>query len=181
MIGTVGPVPTVEALDIRIRPEAADDAGAIEAVTRAAFLDAPHTSHTEQFVLDALRRAGRLSIALVAELRGEIVGHVAVSPVSISDGSSGWFGLGPISVLPRLQRRGAGSLLMREALRILREAGASGCVLLGDPVYYRRFGFRPVAGLVLPDVPPEYFQALSFVAPCPQGVVSYHESFAATR
>lgn len=162
-----------------IRQESPSDVAAIHAVTMAAFLNAPHTDHTEQFIVDALRKAGALTISLVAEEAGEVTGHVAVSPVSVSDGSAGWYGLGPISVRPELQRRGIGSRLMQAALRLLRERGAAGCVLLGDPAYYSRFGFKPEAGLVLPDVPQEYFQALPFGESLPHGVVTYHEAFSA--
>ncbi len=160
-------------LKISIRPETAADIAAIEKVTTSAFLNAPHTSHTEQFIVNALRKAGKLTLALVAEFEGAVVGHVAVSPVSISDGTTGWFGLGPISVTPEHQGRGVGSQLMREALRILRERGAGGCVLVGEPAYYGRFGFRADPNLVLPGVPPEYFQAVSFKSSQPRGVVSY--------
>lgn len=160
-----------------IRAELPPDIPAIHAVTEMAFRHAPHTDHTEQFIVDALRRAGALSISLVAEQAGRVVGHVAVSPVSISDGSLGWYGLGPISVTPELQGRGIGSELMKTALRLLQEKGAAGCVLLGDPAYYSRFGFRHEPGLVLPDVPPEYFQALPFDTALPHGVVTYHEAF----
>ena len=118
---------------MNIRAETPTDSQAIEAVTVAAFSDAPHTSHTEQHIVNALRRAGKLSVSLVAESGGAVVGHVAISPVSISDGTPGWFGLGPVSVLPQYQRRGIGSQLVREALRIIRKRGASGCVVLGDP------------------------------------------------
>ena len=116
----------------------------------------------------------------MAELDGEVVGHVALSPVSISDGSAGWYGLGPISVKPELQRSGIGILLMQAALRLLRERGAAGCVLVGDPAYYSRFGFTPEPGLVLPDVPQDYFQALPFGASLPRGVVTFHEAFSVT-
>ncbi len=149
-------------------------------MTIAAFLNAPHTSHTEQFIVSALRKARRLTISLVADLEGSVVGHVAVSPVTISDGASGWFGLGPISVAPEHQRRGVGSRLMREALSILREQGAAGCVVLGEPEYYSRFGFEVDPNLILPEVPPEYFQAVSFGSSRPLGTVSYHEAFNAT-
>lgn len=175
--------PTVEneataAIRIRIRPESPKDVVAIHALTKAAFLDAPHTSHTEHFIVDALRHAGALSVSLVAERDGVIVGHVAVSPVSISDGSSGWHGLGPISVAPDAQHQGIGSLLMQAATRALREKGAAGCVLLGDPAYYSRFGFKPLPDLVFPDVPAEYFQALPLDAkPLPRGTVAFHEAF----
>lgn len=162
-----------------IRQESPSDVTAIHAVTVAAFLNAPHTDHTEQFVVDALRKADVLSVSLVAEKASTVVGHVAVSPVSISDGSSGWYGLGPISVIPELQGQGIGSLLMKSALRLLQEEGAAGCVLLGDPAYYSRFGFKAEPELVLPDVPPEYFQALPFGASFPSGIVTYHEAFSA--
>lgn len=162
-----------------IRQELSSDLAAIHAVTAAAFLNAPRTARTEQFIVDALRKAGALTISLVAEQDGEVVGHVAVSPISISDGSAGWYGLGPISVKPELQRKGIGSLLMQAALRLLQERGAAGCALVGDPAYYSRFGFKPDPGLVLPDVPPEYFQALPFGPSSPRGVVTFHEAFGA--
>lgn len=162
-----------------IREESPSDAAAIHALTAAAFLNAPHTAHTEQFIVDALRQAGVLAVSLVAEQGGEVVGHVALSPVSISDGSTNWYGLGPISVEPALQGKGIGSLLMQTALGRLRELGAAGCVLVGEPAYYSRFGFRAEPGLTLPDVPPEYFQALPFGSSTPRGVVRFHEAFRA--
>lgn len=162
-----------------IRQESPADVAAIHAVTEAAFLNAPHADHTEQFVVRALREAGALSISLVATQAGVVIGHVAVSPVTISGGVSGWYGLGPISVIPDMQGQGIGTLLMRAALSQLQAMRASGCVLLGDPAYYSRFGFKAESSLSLPDVPPEYFQALSFGQPLPSGVVSYHAAFSA--
>ena len=129
-------------MSITIRSETPRDAAAIERLTAAAFRDAPHTSHTEHFIVSALRRTDRLSISLVAEDDGEIVGHVAISPVSISDGSDGWYGLGPISVAPERQRQGIGGRLMIQAMAALRRFDASGCVVLGDPDFYNRFGFK---------------------------------------
>ena len=167
---------------VRIRSETREDATAIEAVTTAAFLNAPHTDHTEQFIVATLREAGALSISLVAEEGGAIVGHVAVSPVTISDGSPDWYGLGPISVLPEQQGKGIGTALMHAALDALRERGAAGCVVLGEPAYYGRFGFKVEARLKLPGVPPEYFQSLLFRGTnLPDGVVSYHVAFDATE
>lgn len=166
-------------MSIKIRDETSSDLQAIERVTVSAFLNAPHTSHTEQHIVNALRRAGKLTVSLVAEADGVVIGHIAISPVSISDGVTGWFGLGPISVLPQHQRRGIGSQLAREALRVLRVRGASGCVVFGYPEYYGRFGFRADPDLLLPGMPPEYFQALSFGPSRPRGVVMYHEAFSA--
>ena len=164
-------------MKIEIANENDTDVAAIRAVTIAAFLRAPHTSHTEQLIVDALRKAGQLTLSLVAKADGAIVGHVAISPVSISDGAAGWYGLGPLSVAPECQRRGIGSCLMREALRELERQGASGCVLLGDPGYYHRFGFRVDPNLELPGVPVEYFQALSFGGSMPRGTVTYQPAF----
>lgn len=84
-----------------IRQELPSDVAAIHAVTVAAFSNAPHTDHTEQYIVDALRKAGVLTVSLVAERAGDVVGHVAGSPVSISDGSAGWYGAGA-----RLRRLG---------------------------------------------------------------------------
>ncbi|ANH74220.1 acetyltransferase family protein [Ralstonia insidiosa] len=164
-------------LHVLIRPEAPADAASIEAVTIAAFREAEHTSHNEQDIVRALREAGALTVSLVAERDGAVVGHVAISPVSIADGTSGWFGLGPISVLPAEQGCGIGACLMRAALDQLRTLGAAGCVVLGDPAYYGRFGFRAEPSLVFPRVPAEYFQALIFRGTLPNGAVTYHPGF----
>lgn len=164
-------------MNIQVSNESTGDATRIHDVTTKAFLNAPHTAHTEQFIVNALRHAGALTISKVAKADGEIIGHVAISPVALSTGATGWFGLGPISVLPEFQGRGVGSKLMKSALGALEAMGASGCVVLGDPGYYGRFGFKVVDGLVYPGVPAEYFQGLSFSGEIPHGEVSYHEAF----
>lgn len=164
-------------MSINIRKEKPSDVLSIHEVTVAAFLDAPHTYHTEQFIVKSLRESGALSVSIVAEEEGHVVGHVALSPVTISDGTDNWYGLGPISVIPKKQNKGIGSKLMNAAIQQLKNIKAKGCVLLGDPNYYFRFGFKPEEGLVLPDVPAEYFQALLFQEESPKGVVTYHESF----
>lgn len=163
-----------------IRNESSADAHAIEAVTVAAFRSAEHSSGTEQHIVRALRDAGQLVVSLVAEEHGQLVGHVAVSPVTLSDGTAGWYGLGPVSVLPEHQGRGLGTRLVARALTELRTLEAAGCVVLGDPGYYARLGFRPEPGLVLPGVPAQYFQAIAFHDAVPSGRVTYHASFDAT-
>lgn len=168
-------------MSVTIRHEQPADIPAIEQLTRAAFADAPHTSGTEQAIVNALRRAGLLSLSLVAEQGGEIVGHVALSPVSIADGASNWFGLAPVSVLPVHQKLGIGSRLIEAALAHLRQTGAGGCVVLGDPGYYGRFGFHAEPRLVLPGVPAEYFQAILLDGSWPSGDVAYHDAFNATE
>ncbi|MGO4286439.1 GNAT family N-acetyltransferase [Bosea sp. TAB14] len=160
-----------------IRPEQPADAAAIRALTTEAFAAAPHSSGTEAAIIDSLRAAGALTLSLVAVEGDEIVGHVAFSPVTIDGAERGWFGLGPVSVRPGRQRGGVGSGLIREGLQRLREIGAGGCVLLGDPGYYGRFGFAADPALVLEGVPPEYFMRLAFGAGVPAGTVRYHAAF----
>lgn len=128
----------------------------------------------------ALREAGALSVSLVAECDDEVVGHVAASPVTIADGTADCFGLGPVSVLPAWQARGIGSTLMETCLARLRERGARGCLLVGEPGYYQRFSFRVMPGLSLPGVPSEYFMALSSGDEWSQGEVTFHPAFEAT-
>ena len=164
-------------MNILIRPETSADHYAIEQLTMAAFLDAPHTDHNEQFIVRDLRKAGALSLSLVAELEGKVVGHLCFSPVTITDGSANWFGLGPISVSPALQGKGVGSRLMKAGLATLEANGAAGCVVLGDPDFYGRFGFVTDANLVLPGVPAEYFMARRFDDVRASGEVSYHGAF----
>ena len=168
-------------MTIQLRHETPDDIAAIEAVTIAAFANAPHTSHTEQFIVRALRAANELTLSIVAEEHGQVVGHVALSPVTITDSQGrqavGWYGLGPISVLPPRQGHGIGSRLLEQALSELRAMRAAGCVLLGEPAYYGRFGFQAHAGLQLPGVPPGYFMALAFDGPVPEGIAKYSDAF----
>lgn len=168
-------------MTIQLRHEAADDIPAIEAITIAAFANAPHTSHSEQFIVRALRAANALTLSIVAEEQGQIVGHVALSPVAITDAhgqqATDWQGLGPIAVLPARQGQGIGSRLMRQALAELRDLHAAGCVVLGEPAYYARFGFQAHAGLQLPGVPPGYFMALAFRGPVPAGIAQYSAAF----
>ncbi|PYB84276.1 HAD family hydrolase [Pseudomonas soli] len=165
---------------IALRDERPEDIDAIGQLTEAAFADAEHSSHTEQFIVTALRRAGQLTVSLVAVEASTVVGHVAISPVTLASGASGWFGLGPVSVSPARQGQGIGSALINAALARLHGLGGQGCVVLGDPRYYARFGFKAQPGLTLPGVPAEYFQALAFAGGVPQGDVQYHAAFEAT-
>ncbi|GMB83058.1 N-acetyltransferase [Shinella zoogloeoides] len=160
-----------------VRPEREDDIDTIRALTERAFRTAPHADGTEHLIIDRLRAAGALTLSLVAEKGGAVVGHVAFSPVSVSDGSAGWYGLGPISVDPSRQGRGIGGGLVREGLARLEALGAAGCVLLGDPAYYGRFGFEQDPKLTLEGVPPEYFMRVAFSPVYGEGTVSYHPGF----
>ena len=153
------------------------DAAVITEVTIAAFEAMEISNHTEQFVIEALRAAEALTLSLVAEVDGRVVGHIAFSPVTISDGTQNWYGLGPVSILPEYQRRGIGKALIQEGLSRLRKSSAKGCCVVGHPQYYRKFGFENVNGLVHEGVPQEVFFALSFDGHFPQGDVIFHEGF----
>ncbi|NMM44127.1 N-acetyltransferase [Rhodospirillaceae bacterium KN72] len=166
-------------LNITIRPETDDDTAAIHDITVAAFADLEISNHTEQFIVEALRLAHALTVSLVAEVDGRLVGHIAFSPITLSDGTKGWYGLGPVSVAPDCQRQGIGTALIEEGLSRLKKLGAHGCCLVGHPEYYPRFGFRNRPELTLDGVPPYAFFALSYDSTYPTATVTFHEAFAA--
>lgn len=166
--------------ETRIRDETERDASVIADVTAAAFAPLEISDQTEPYIIEALRAAGALTLSLVAEEERDVVGHIAFSPVRMSDGTPGWFGLGPVSVMPAHQRRGIGGALIREGLARLRDLGARGCCLVGHPEYYRRFGFENPDGLGVAGVPAEALFVLSFDGIVPRGEVSFHEAFHAT-
>jgi putative acetyltransferase len=162
-----------------IRNETISDIDAISKVTIAAFKTLPISNHTEQYIINALRNANALTISLVAEINGKVVGHIAFSPVTISDGTKDWYGLGPVSVLPEYQRQGFGKALIHEGLSRLKDMQARGCCLVGHPEYYKKSGFKSTPGFVHEGVPPEVFLALAFDGHLPQGTVAFHEGFKA--
>jgi len=160
-----------------IRPETSNDYKAIREINIAAFANHPYSNHTEHLIVEALRADGALTVSLVAEVEGRVVGHIAFSPVTINGAHHQWFALGPIAVLPALQRQGIGTELVNEGLKSIRALGAQGCVLVGDPAYYSRFGFSPSLALTLDDVPPTVFLCLPMTEHMPQGKVKHHAAF----
>jgi putative acetyltransferase len=164
---------------IQIRPEETADAGGIESVTLAAFAHHPFSHQTEQFIVRELRLARVLTLSMVAVMNGNIVGHIAYSPVSFEDGTPGWLGVGPLSVAPKLQRQGIGKALVERSLEIIRARAIHGCVLVGPSEYYNRFGFQAVGDIVHPGVPPQYVLSLLLAGPQPRGIVTFHKAFEA--
>jgi putative acetyltransferase len=163
-----------------IRNETISDIEAISNVTIAAFKTLAISNNTEQFIINALRHAHALTISLVAEIDGEVVGHIAFSPISISDGSKNWYGLGPISVLPKYQKQGVGKSLILKGLSLLKDMGGQGCALVGDPGYYKRFGFKNIPDLIHEGIPQEVFLDLPFNNnKIPQDIVEFHKGFLA--
>lgn len=171
-------IPPRDSARLIIEPERPADAIQISQITTTAFAPMPFSNGSEARIIDALRKAGALSISLIAKAAdGELVGHVAFSPVQIDGQPGHWYGLGPVSVIPEMQRQGIGSALISKALERLRELNAAGCVLLGYPDYYRRFGFISDPKLTYRGQPSPYFQRLVMVGPPAKGDVSFHPAF----
>ncbi len=160
-----------------IRRETAADQAAIGELTTAAFLTTAHASGTEAAIIRELRAAGVLVLSLVAiDPADGIVGHAGFSPVE-TEMPGRWFGLGPLSVAPALQRSGVGSALVRAGLAQLADQGATGVVLVGEPAYYGRFGFAARPGLSCEGVPAPYVQALAFEEPPAWRPIAFHPAF----
>lgn len=161
---------------MRIRSEKAGDEAAIRALTLAAFEPMAFSDGSEADIVDRLRADDDLALSLVATEGDEIVGHVAFSPVLIG-GERGWFGLGPVSARPDRQRRGIGSRLIADGMAVMEERGAAGFVLVGDPDYYGRFGFRSDGRLTYGDVPARYVQWRALGTEPPAGLLRYAPAF----
>jgi putative acetyltransferase len=164
---------------MNIRHETNSDIEAISKVTITAFQNLAISNHTEQFIINALRDANALTLSLVAEVDGKVVGHIAFSPITISDGSLNWYGLGPISVLPKYQKQGIGKSLILKGLSLLKGMGGQGCALVGDPNYYKRLGFKNIPDLIHEGIPQEVFLVLPFDKIIPKGTVVFHKGFLA--
>lgn len=166
--------------DITIRPETAADTVAIHALTARAFAGKSYSDGNEQDLIDALRYAGALTVSLVAEHGGQIIGHVALSPAFAQDGSPGWFALGPVSVDPLWQRQGVGGRLIQESMARLMALNAAGCVVLGDTGYYPRHGFVPRPELAPPSEPAQHYMTRPLRDAIPETQVSFHPILSAT-
>ncbi len=161
------------------RDQTAADFDAVHELVIAAFKTMPYAAGTEQFIMDTLWKTGAATVALVAEDGGAIVGQAAFSKTLVGGKEVGWHGCGPVSVLPERQKQGIGSTLMRAGLDRLRALGSKGCVLVGHPDYYRRFGFANTAEMFVPDAPPEVFMAVCLEGAMPKGEVKFDAAFGA--
>ena len=160
-----------------IRPEEDSDIDVIDDVIQSAFENHPHSNQDEHLIVSELRNKDALSISLVAESEGQIVGHVAFSTVTVNKEDISWYGLGPVSVHPGYQSQGIGTALIEKGLEALQELNAQGCVLVGKPEFYNRFGFYQQDKLYYKGVPEEYFLVRPFENEMPSGEVKYHEAF----
>ncbi len=161
-----------------IRPETPGDHDPIREILIAAFANHPYSHQTEHLIVEALRADDALTVSLVAEVDGKVVGHLAFSPVSIGGKECGWLALGPVAVSPNHQRQGIGTALVNEGLQTIRSMGAQGCFLVGDPAFYRRFGFENNPALRMEGVPPEVLMCLPMGDQIPEGSVTHHSAFA---
>jgi putative acetyltransferase len=164
-------------MDLIIRPESTADHAAIYDLTKRAFAPMPYAGGDEQDLIEKLRDAGALALSLVAEEDGVIVGQVTFSPAFAADGSLGWYALGPVSAEPELKHQGIGGQLIRAGIEWLRKQDAAGCVLVGNPVYYSRFGFRLFPELAPQGHPAEFFQILPLRVAEPKAVIAFHPLF----
>jgi putative acetyltransferase len=161
-----------------VRAERPGDPPAIHAVHVASF-----PTSVEADLVDQLRAAGRLPISLVAEADDAIVGHIGFSPVTVGSEPAG-MGLAPVAVIETYRRRGVAAELVRCGLKECRAAGVGWVVVLGDPTYYERFGFRPASAFGLSDEfnGGRHFQVVELIAdqlPTGAGLVRYAPEFSA--
>jgi putative acetyltransferase len=167
---------------ITVRQERLEDIDAVRHVNEQAF-----GRPQEAALVDLLRVQAQPFVSLVAVEDEQVVGHIFFSPVTI-EGSNcvgRAMGLAPMGILPDYQRRGIGSLLVREGLLACQRTGFDVVVVLGHPDYYPRFGFMVASeeGLRCEyEVPDEAFMvaelrpgALSAI----EGLVKYDEAFRA--
>lgn len=159
---------------VSIRPETPADFAGIRQLTDTAFAPMSFSDGTEGACIEELRADGDLTISLVAETApGQLVGHVAFSPATVGGDATGWYGLGPVAVLPDQQRSGIGSALINEGLARLRAAGAKGCVLIGNPTYYVRFGFAADGRVSYRTLPAKNVMWLGFGDHTASGVLKF--------
>ncbi|MBD3672087.1 MAG: N-acetyltransferase [Planctomycetaceae bacterium] len=164
-----------------VRSEDRNDIFRVYAVNRAAF-----ETLAEARLVDRLREEAGPVVSQVAEIEGEIVGHILFTPVTLDDHPElPLVGLGPMAVHPDHQRQGIGSALVEAGLAACREIGAAGVVVLGHPEFYPRFGFVPASQFGIGceyDVPEEAFMATELIPNAfdgSSGTVRYHDAFAA--
>lgn len=162
---------------MEIRNEIPADFQVIHELTATAFAPKAFSDGTEPAIIDDLRKADDLTLSLVAIKDNVLVGHVAFSPVAIGSTKTGWYGLGPVSVLPKLQSQGIGTAIINEGLARLRQIPAKGCALIGDPKYYSRLGFISDGNLHYDGVPDHHVQWIGFNNEQPTGQLIFSPAF----
>ena len=164
---------------MRVRVEKENDRDAVHTLNESAF-----GRLSEADLVDKLRAQAQPVVSLVAEDEGQVVGHIMLSPVSLSGHPDlEIMGLAPMAVAPEHQRRGVGSMLVYAGLEQCRQLGLAAVVVLGHPGYYPRFGFSPSSRFSIDcefDVPAEVFMAMELQPGALNGKpgrVEYHAAF----
>jgi putative acetyltransferase len=166
---------------MHIRDEHPSDIQRISHIQYNAFKGHPlHPKGAEPFehlVVDRLRADKALSLSLLAEADANPVGHIAMSPAAVGTCRNGWHLLGPVGVLPSHQGQGIGSALINQSLDRMRTQGSLGIVLVGDPGFYVRFGFKNMEGVSYQGVPNQFVLVLPFTDVAATGEVVAHDAF----
>ncbi len=162
-----------------IRTEHEQDRAAISSLVTESLAIIPQSTGTEAKIVEALRAQSALDLSLVAVENSKVIGYLAASYARIGE-QGGWSLIGPLGVLPSRRLQGIGTLLMNDALNRLRKT-RRGVVLVGEPSYYSRFGFRAFPNMTVAGCPPEVVQALPFDETEPHGEVYHHKAFALER
>src|SRR5690349_5376787 len=164
-------------MQFQIRSEEHKDIDQVRAILQATF-----PTDAESKLVDALRANGTALVSLVAVHGEAVLGHILFSAVTTSPPSNAkGIGLAPVAVRPDMQSQGIGSELIREGLRLCQELGFDYCVVLGNPKYYRRFGFEKASDSAIGNEygVDEEFMLIKFLNCDVSGVVKYMPQFAA--
>jgi len=161
----------------QIKEASPSEYAAIRHVTQAAFASMSFSSGAEPNIIETLRAEGDLYLSLVAIGQGRLLGHCAFSAVEISGAAGSWYVLGPIAVGPSDQRKGIGRALVTEGLSRLQTQGAQGCVVIGNPQIYSRFGFQSDGQLIYGALDRALVQRIIFQGSAPFGQVSFAPAF----
>jgi len=133
---------------VRIRPENARDADAIGDLIKRTYADVPYSDHREHLMVERLRHSAAFlpELSLVAEVGGKMVGHVLLSKICISGSGRALdsLALAPLSVMPAFQNQGVGSSLLTYAHERATDLGFGSIVVVGNPDYYPKFGYKPL-------------------------------------
>lgn len=132
-----------------IRKENSYDHNWVIELTEKAFESLEISDHNEGKLVDKLRKAQTFidELSLVAELNGQVIGHILFTPITIDNGQQQFQSLilAPVSVLPEFQKQGIGGQLIRAGHQRAIELGFQSVILLGHPGYYPRFGYNPAS------------------------------------